>query len=31
MHRGRLSPARPAAGLDEHRLVLEATGSADVA
>jgi ribose transport system ATP-binding protein len=31
MHRGRLSPARPAAGLDEHRLMLEATGSADVA
>jgi ribose transport system ATP-binding protein len=31
MHRGRLSPARPVAGLDEHRLMLEATGSAEVA
>ncbi len=31
MHRGRLSPARPVAGLDEHRLMLEAMGSAEVA
>jgi ribose transport system ATP-binding protein len=31
MHRGRLAPARPVAGLDEHRLMLEATGSAEVA
>ncbi len=27
MHRGRLSPARPVVDLDEHRLVLEATGA----
>jgi ribose transport system ATP-binding protein len=27
MHRGRLLPARPVAELDEHRLVLEATGA----
>jgi ribose transport system ATP-binding protein len=31
MHRGRLGPARPAAQLDEHRLVLEATGTGDAA
>jgi ribose transport system ATP-binding protein len=28
MHRGRLRPARPAGELDEHRLMLEATGGA---
>jgi ribose transport system ATP-binding protein len=28
MCRGRLGPARPVAELDEHRLVLEATGAA---
>jgi ribose transport system ATP-binding protein len=28
MHRGRLGPARPASELDEHRLMLEATGGA---
>jgi ribose transport system ATP-binding protein len=31
MHRGRLGPARPVAELDEHRLVLEATGAGDAA
>ncbi len=31
MHRGKLSAARPVAGLDEHRLMLEAMGSAEVA
>jgi ribose transport system ATP-binding protein len=31
MHRGRLSPARPVAELDEHRLMLQAIGSAEVA
>ncbi len=29
MCRGRLGPARPVAGLDEHRLMLEATGAAE--
>jgi ribose transport system ATP-binding protein len=31
MHRGRLSPARPVAELDEHKLMLQAIGSAEVA
>jgi ribose transport system ATP-binding protein len=31
MHRGRLGPARPAAELDEHRLMLEATSGGDAA
>jgi ribose transport system ATP-binding protein len=31
MHRGRLTATRPVAGLDEHRLMLEAMGSAEVA
>jgi ribose transport system ATP-binding protein len=31
MHRGRLSATRSVAGLDEHRLMLEAMGAAEVA
>jgi ribose transport system ATP-binding protein len=31
MQRGKLSSARPVAGLDEHRLMLEATGAAEEA
>jgi ribose transport system ATP-binding protein len=31
MRRGVLGPARPAAGLDEHRLVMEATGTGEAA
>jgi ribose transport system ATP-binding protein len=31
MRRGRLGPARPAAGLTEHQVVMEATGAEDAA